>query len=93
MKPDEKGDFHGLFPKRQLFQPRLAYPLWDDNWDDYRPDASVEIGLNSDEEKRQHMRHLRKNGLTRHIILIRHGQYDETHRVRLTLMVERYSCR
>lgn len=24
--------FHNLFPLRQLFEPRVPYPLWDDNW-------------------------------------------------------------
>ena len=27
------------------------------------------------------MREIRKHGVTRHIICIRHGQYDETHKV------------
>jgi hypothetical protein len=30
----------------------------------------------------QRDRYIRKNGVTRHIIMIRHGQYDETHKVR-----------
>jgi serine/threonine-protein phosphatase PGAM5 len=81
VRSDEKGDFHGLFPKRQLFQPRLEYPLWDNDWDDYRPDAKMEVVFDSEEERRQHFRHLRKNGITRHIILIRHGQYEENHKV------------
>jgi hypothetical protein len=24
--------FHNLFPLRQLFVPRVPYPLWDDDW-------------------------------------------------------------
>ena len=31
-------------------------------------------------QSRQRERYIRKNGVTRHIILIRHGQYDETHK-------------
>ena len=27
------------------------------------------------------MRQIRKEGVTRHILLIRHGQYEETHKV------------
>lgn len=72
MIPDAKGDFHRLFPKRQLWQPKVEYPLWDSNWDDLQPKPT-----GNDEEDRQRMRTLRKEGVTRHIILIRHGQYDE----------------
>jgi len=32
----------------------------------------------------QRDRYIRKNGVTRHIMMIRHGQYDETHKVRGT---------
>jgi serine/threonine-protein phosphatase PGAM5 len=67
------GDFHNLFPKRQLWQPKVEYPLWDVNWDDRKPASTGQ-----DEEDRRRMRQLRKDGVTRHIILVRHGQYDET---------------
>lgn len=69
--------FYGLFPKRQLWQPKpgLPYPMWDDDWDGRLP-ASTGDG----EEDRRRSRQLRKEGVTRHIILIRHGQYDETPR-------------
>ena len=77
MRVDEEGDFHGIFPKRQLWQPKLEYPLWDTNWD------GNELPATGDKEQdRNRMRHIRKTGVTRHIILIRHGQYDETHKVR-----------
>lgn len=72
MIPDAKGDFHRLFPKRQLWQPRVEYPLWDNNWDGLHPPSTGD-----DEADRHRMRVVRKEGVTRHIILIRHGQYDE----------------
>lgn len=65
--------YHGMFPKRQLWRPKYEYPLWDPDWDHKHNDAL------SSEEKRN----LRVKGVTRHIILIRHGQYDESYRVRI----------
>ena len=73
--PDAEGDFHGLFPKRQLWQPKVEYPLWDSNWDGLRPTLT-----GNEKEDRDRMRRLRKEGVTRHIILVRHGQYDESHK-------------
>jgi serine/threonine-protein phosphatase PGAM5 len=67
-----EGDFHGLFPKRQLWQPKVEYPLWDVNWDGLHPPTTGD-----DDVDRRRMRKIRKEGVTRHIILIRHGQYDE----------------
>ena len=29
--------YHGLFPRRQLWRPTLEYPLWDYNWDGRKP--------------------------------------------------------
>mmetsp|Transcript_11495 Transcript_11495/g.26995 ORF Transcript_11495/g.26995 Transcript_11495/m.26995 type:complete len:362 (+) Transcript_11495:241-1326(+) len=72
MDPSATGDFHKLFPKRQLWQPKVEYPLWDTNWDGLEP---VSTG-NKDEDRRR-KRQLRKEGVTRHVILIRHGQYNE----------------
>lgn len=74
MDSNETGDFHNLFPKRQLWKPKVEYPLWDKNWDLRHPEPTGD-----EEEQRQKMRKLRKEGVTRHIILVRHGQYDETH--------------
>jgi hypothetical protein len=77
MQPDAEGDYYGHFPKRQLWQPKVEYPLWDSNWD------GRELPSTGDkEEDRQRTRHIRKTGVTRHVILIRHGQYDETHKVK-----------
>lgn len=72
---DEQGYFHGLFPKRQLWQPRVPYPLWDNDWDGRREKPTGDA-----EADRKRHRHVRETGVTRHIILIRHGQYDETHK-------------
>mmetsp|Transcript_44327 Transcript_44327/g.106783 ORF Transcript_44327/g.106783 Transcript_44327/m.106783 type:complete len:326 (+) Transcript_44327:53-1030(+) len=75
MNPDSKGDFHNLFPRRQLWQPKQEYPWWDKDWDGKSPARTGD-----DEADRKQMRKLRKEGVTRHIILVRHGQYDETER-------------
>jgi serine/threonine-protein phosphatase PGAM5 len=81
MQPDEEGDFHGLFPLRQLWRPQMEYPLWNRNWDGREPDVTGDK-----EEDRKVQRQIRKEGVTRHIILIRHGQYDENHQVSIGLI-------
>jgi hypothetical protein len=63
------GNFHGMFPARQLFQPAMPYPLWNSNWDGRQPKAT-----DDPQADKQRMRTIRKNGTTRHIILIRHGK-------------------
>jgi serine/threonine-protein phosphatase PGAM5 len=73
MRASEVGEFYGLFPKRQLWQPKVEYPLWDENWDGRKPPSTGDNAAD-----RERMRRIRKTGLTRHVILIRHGQYDET---------------
>ena len=66
----EEKIFHGLFPERQLWKSKMPHHvLWDDNWDDLEPADDSNHRL------------IRKNGVTRHIILVRHGQYDETYDV------------
>jgi serine/threonine-protein phosphatase PGAM5 len=55
--------------KRQLFQPKLPYPAWDYNWDGRMTEESTL------EASRQQVL---VGGKTRHVILVRHGQYDET---------------
>lgn len=50
----------------EYFEPKVPYPAWDSDWDGLR-----------------HARAKRKDGPpapTRHILLVRHGQYDETSR-------------
>jgi phosphohistidine phosphatase SixA len=66
--------YHGYFPKRQLFRPIYEYPIWNTNWDLREPIVTT----GNEDEQKQRNRQIRKNGTTRHIILIRHGQYDET---------------
>eukprot|EP00814_Leptocylindrus_danicus_P008008 CAMPEP_0116042172 /NCGR_PEP_ID=MMETSP0321-20121206/25524_1 /TAXON_ID=163516 /ORGANISM="Leptocylindrus danicus var. danicus, Strain B650" /LENGTH=239 /DNA_ID=CAMNT_0003522583 /DNA_START=36 /DNA_END=753 /DNA_ORIENTATION=- len=60
-----------------IYEPNKPYPLWDDNWDELAPARGDEKAISS--------REIRKKGTTRHIILVRHGQYheekDETKRV------------
>ena len=66
----EYAMFHGLFPKRQLWESKMPHPvLWDGNWDGLKPPDGAD------------QRQIRKQGVTRHIILIRHGQYEENHKV------------
>ena len=72
MDSSEIGDFHNLFPRRQLWKPKVEYPLWDKNWDGLEP-----ISTGDKEEDRRRKRQLRREGVTRHIILVRHGQYNE----------------
>ena len=64
---DKEASYHGLFPMRQLWRPAVEYPLWDDNWDGRQLQQQAAGG---GEEQRR----IRKEGVTRHIILIRHGQ-------------------
>ena len=75
MQADAQGSFHGLFPMRQLFVPAMQFPLWNKNWDGLAMEPTGD-----EEEDRRSLRRLRKTGVTRHIILIRHGQYDESSR-------------
>jgi len=72
---EEDPQYNNLFPLRQLMKPKVEYPLWDEDWD------GRALQTTGDRKKdHEHKRYIRKNGVTRHIILIRHGQYDETHK-------------
>ena len=64
------------FPASQVFIPNIPYPLWDRNWD-FR---TVEP---KEKEKIQKLNAVVKPPpkITRHVILIRHGQYDESSRL------------
>eukprot|EP00592_Proboscia_alata_P006219 CAMPEP_0194356400 /NCGR_PEP_ID=MMETSP0174-20130528/4061_1 /TAXON_ID=216777 /ORGANISM="Proboscia alata, Strain PI-D3" /LENGTH=343 /DNA_ID=CAMNT_0039125977 /DNA_START=351 /DNA_END=1382 /DNA_ORIENTATION=- len=70
---DTEEWYYNLFPKRQLYEPRVPYPLWDNDWDHRKPISTGDANLD-----REHQRDVRKRGVTKHLILIRHGQYDET---------------
>lgn len=73
-KDGEKEEilFENQCLERQLYRPKVPYPAWDYNWDGKEsPETSLEghrKGL-----------HNTVKGKTRHIILVRHGQYDETY--------------
>ena len=84
-----------MFPRRQLWRPALEYPLWDYNWDGRQPTpiGRVDVEEGGDDSRlmaeARRERLIRKEGVTRHIILVRHGQYDETYKVRRIQMRER----
>ena len=85
---EEEEMYKNLFPLRQLWKPKFEYPLWDDDWDGKQgiPSASGNV---EEDFKREVM--VFKNGVTRHIILIRHGQYDETYEVNICLRLRKHS--
>lgn len=60
MRASEEGDYHGLFPKSQLWQPKKEYPLWDDDWDGRKPPSTGDAAAD-----RERQRHIRKTGVTR----------------------------
>ena len=72
---DDTGPkFFNLFPLRQLFIPRLPYPLWDINWDTCErkrshPQVNIEFSHhNTPGGSSQRL-------VTRHIFLVKNGQY------------------
>ena len=71
--PDSSKDdlFQGQCLKRHMYHPKVPYPAWDYNWDG-RMTSSTSLEVLSKDANVE--------GKTRHIILIRHGQYDETHK-------------
>ena len=48
----------------------------DNNWDDRKEETTGDP-----HKDKVNLRQIRKDGVTRHIILVRHGQYDETYKV------------
>lgn len=72
--------FQNLFPLRQLWSPKVAYPLWDDDWDGRKLEVmdATDDAEKDKERMKKRLRYIRKKGVTRHVILIRHGQYDES---------------
>lgn len=57
--------------KRQMYIPKVPYPAWDYNWDgNETPETSLEAAKQG--------RGQAVKGKTRHVILVRHGQYDES---------------
>jgi len=64
------GNYHNLFPKCQLFKPKYEYPLWDKDWDMHgrtRSNMKKSVSGKTKQVKQ----------VTRHIFLVRHGQYRE----------------
>ncbi|KAG7352663.1 histidine phosphatase superfamily branch 1 protein [Nitzschia inconspicua] len=90
---DNKDElFYGQCLKRQMFTPVLPYPAWNYNWDGrmtpgttleafragtqhLRTDPAEEEAENSDDPSKPQKRRRKKK--SRHIILVRHGQYEE----------------
>lgn len=70
--PKEEELFENQCLKRQLFQPKLPYPAWDYDWDGHS------IPGKNDLEGHKTGKARKVKGKTRHIILVRHGQYDES---------------
>ena len=79
--------FHGQCPKRQMHVPTVPYPCWDYNWDGkMTDDTSLEAfrtgraNSSSTAQKRNDGTYKGSNNnnkmKTRHILLVRHGQYD-----------------
>lgn len=81
----DESSFLGQCPQRQLFIPKLPYPAWDYDWDGRMTEST---SLKSLSTKKGLLKS--KQGKTRHILLIRHGQYDESskddEKRRLTLL-------
>lgn len=74
--------FHGQCLKRQMHIPVVPYPLWDYNWDGkMTDDTSLEAfreGRNSgSSSKQKEGEKSSRKKKSRHLLLVRHGQYDE----------------
>ncbi len=80
--------FHGQVLKRQMHTPAVPYPLWDYNWDGkMTSDTSLEAfrsgraNASSTKQKKSDGSYQgsskNRKGKTRHLLLVRHGQYDE----------------
>jgi serine/threonine-protein phosphatase PGAM5 len=72
---DTDATFQGCL-KRQICIPKIQYPAWDYNWDGHMTSVSTPERVATPEG----LRESKAAGKTRHIILVRHGQYDETHK-------------
>lgn len=70
---DDATYFEGCL-KRQIRTPKIPYPAWNYNWDGNMTPVSSLESVSTDEG----LRESKAKGKTRHIILVRHGQYDET---------------
>jgi serine/threonine-protein phosphatase PGAM5 len=63
-------------PAYALYYPiHSTDPMWDPDWDARQLPSLGDTQLDRDRQS-----HIRSKGVTRHIILVRHGQYHETHK-------------
>jgi serine/threonine-protein phosphatase PGAM5 len=62
--------------QRQIRTPKIQYPAWDYNWDGNMTSKTTPECVSTAEG----LRESKVAGKTRHIILVRHGQYDETYK-------------
>ena len=72
-KEEEELLFENQCLKRQMHVPKVPYPAWDYNWDGRETEETSLEGHRQGLHKKVSSQHK-----TRHIILIRHGQYDES---------------
>jgi len=61
-RESSSADGRFRFSDSQLFKPVQPYPFWDNNWD-WREETDETI-----------LASVRRSGVSRHIILVRHGQ-------------------
>ena len=66
--------FHGQCLERQLHKPAVPYPAWDYNWDGRE---QSHWSTHADLSTPQGLQNASRTGTTRHILLVRHGQYHE----------------
>lgn len=71
--PDNETLFQGQCLERQLYKPAVPYPAWDYNWDGKLSAFSTLDAMST----REGLQASSATGTTRHIVLVRHGQYEE----------------
>jgi len=77
-KEEDEKLFYGQCLERQLYKPKVPYPAWDYDWDSrMTPETTMEVLRTKDG---LHKSRRLAGGTTRHILLVRHGQYDETYK-------------
>lgn len=73
---DNTTMFYGQCLARQLHRPKIPYPAWDYDWDHRETELTSQEALSGQSQFAKS----KSLGKTRHIILIRHGQYDERYK-------------
>ena len=74
--PDNTTMFYGQCLARQLHRPKLPYPAWDYDWDHRGTEETTQEALSGQSQFAKS----KSLGKTRHLLLIRHGQYDERYK-------------